>query len=609
MSVPAIVRGIRQPVRLRTRRPSALLPARCRSALLRACCVAALLVIATGPAAADLGGFVISSFDADLTVRPDADLIVEEHLDVDFLEPRHGIYRTIPVHYTDPLGYSYSLDLRVLDVTDGAGHSHKFVVKHAGRYINIRIGDADRTVQGRVHYALRYQVRDAVGHFSQYDEIYWNVTGNEWNTVIERASATVHLPAPLPPDSLQAHAFLGRFGSREQGAAIDMSAPGRVTFSANRRLESLEGLTLAVAWPRGYVTVPGAAKRAQRFLADNWVLLAPLAALAGLWTRYRRQGRDPRGPAAVMVRYEAPPGVTPGEIGTLIDERVDLRDITATLVDLAVRGYLVIRIEKREILLGLSHRDETIFERTEKDTVDLLPHEVRLLEALFASGKVVEASALKERFYVHIPEIRSAVYNRLVKQGHFAAHPGTVRTRYVVSGFLIGIAVFGLGIIWAASRGAIFPNATVVPIVSGVASAVLFFVFAPAMPRRTQSGVQLRAWALGFEEFVDRVEGEQLERDRARNIFEAMLPYAMALGVASRWARRFEGLYDQPPTWFRGGSPGATFSSVALHSALVSAMDRAGSTMTAAPRSSSSSGSGGGGSSGGGGGGGGGGSW
>jgi uncharacterized membrane protein len=150
----------------------------------------------------------------------------------------------------------------------------------------------------------------------------------------------------------------------------------------------------------------------------------------------------------------------------------------------------------------------------------------------------------------------------------------------------------------------------VVPIVAAVSTAVLFMVFALAMPQRTRKGVELRAWALGFEEFVDRVESDTLEAAEQRNVFEALLPYAMALGVATSWARRFEGIYtEKGPTWFAGGNPNMGLSTTRLQSDLDTAMTQAGQAMSSAPRSSGSSGAGGGGSSGGGGGGGGGGSW
>jgi len=558
---------------------------------------------------ADAGGFVITDFDVTLSVGHNAELLVGESITVDFSEERHGIYRSVPVRYTDPMGYGYSLRVHVLDVTDGEGRKYKFRVENQGRYVNIRIGDPEKTVTGRVRYVLYYRVEDALSHLARHDEIYWNITGNEWETRILHSSASVRLPSALPADSLVIETFVGRFGSREQNASVTVTEPGVISIESTRPLEPFEGLTVAVAWPPGYVEFPGAGARTARFFGDNWFLLAPLVVLAALWRRYRRIGVDPKGPVSVMVRYEPPPGVTPGEIGTLVDERVDLRDITATLVDLAVRGYLTIRVEKQEIFLGLSHHEETVFTRKKKDLGDLQPHERILMTALFESGDAVDTSDLREKFYIHIPGIRTALYEGLVKKGCFSSHPGSVRSRYHALGFLVGIIVFGISYFWIARRGGILPNALAVPVVAAISSALICFAFAPAMPRRTARGVRLRSWARGFQEFVSRVEKEHLEQDEARNVFESLLPYAMALNIAERWAKRFEGLYAESPSWFIGGSPGSAFSTTAFNHTLASAVGRAGSSMTASPRGSGSSGVGGGGSSGGGGGGGGGGSW
>jgi uncharacterized membrane protein YgcG len=567
-------------------------------------------IVPVGPASADRGGFVIRDFQTTLTVGEKAGLDVEERITVDFLEPRHGIYRTIPVRYTDPIGYGYSLGFRLQGVTDESGRGYKTRVSHEGRYVKIRIGDAKTTVFGPVVYVLRYRVRNALGHFPQYDEIYWNAIGHEWNATIERASAIVRLPSGLPADSLMADAWFGRFGSRERMTAISVANAGEVRFGPTAALGPLEGMTISVSWPPGHVKFPGIAARIARFFGDNIFLLAPFVALTWLWRRYVTRGRDPQGPASVMVRYEPPEGMTPGEMGTLVDERADLRDLTATIVDLAVRGYLTIRIERREVLLGLKRHDETIFEKNlAKDWKDLLPHERVLLHALFESGDVVETGDLKEKFYRRIHGINQALYKRLVANGYFGAHPMSVRAKYVGLGFAALIVVVGAGILWSVIRGGIFPNAAAVPVVSGVATLLLFMGFSPAMPRRTAAGVRMRAWAKGFEEFVDKVESESLEANAAREIFERLLPYAMALGVAARWAKRFEGIYQQPPSWFQGGSPGAAFSTMSFHNTLSSAMTHAGSSMVSSPRSSGSSGGGGGGSSGGGGGGGGGGSW
>ena len=593
-------------------------PARGRRSARRIVALAFLLagvlgssLLAARPAAADRGGYTITRFDTDLTVQRNADLLVEERLQVQFAEPRHGIYRDIPIHYTDPKGFTYSMGFRLLEVRDENGKLYKTKVTRRGRYVSIRIGSADRTRVGPVTYAIRYRVRHALGAFPDHDEIYWNATGNEWRTRIRSASVTVRLPAPLPSDSLQTEAFTGRFGARGRSVTVSHPEPGVVRFETTAELRPLEGLTVAVAWPKGYVAFPGTLARVGRFLADNWVLLAPVFFFGMLWRRYRSRGRDPEGPVAVMVRYEPPEGISPAELGTVMDESVDLRDITASVVELAVKGYLVIRREETPGFLGLGKKTETVFERRyDADEAALLPHQRRILAGLFASGNVVSTSDLKNKFYTHLPGIRDALYERCVKQGYFVSDPTGVRRTYSLMGIGFGLLAALLGVLWAAARGGIFPNALGVPVTAGVATALVFFAFAPAMPRRTRRGVEMRAWGRGFEEFAQRVEKERLEADRARNVFEALLPFAMALGVADAWARKFEGIYREGgPGWYVGPHPGAVFSTMALQHDLGGAMNQVGQQMAAAPRSQGSSGFGGGGFSGGGGGGGGGGSW
>jgi hypothetical protein len=576
--------------------------------LLRA---AVLCVLLVAPAAADRGAFVITDFHADITVHDDARVTVEERIDVAFSEPRHGIYRTIPVNYTDPRGYGYSLGLRFLGAMDQTGAPYGAAVSKSGRYVEIRLGDADVFVEGRVTYILRYEVAHALVQFPEHDELYWNVTGNEWRTTIQRASATVHLPGAVPPGELEAQAYTGPFGSREQAAASEHPTPTTVTFRTDGILNPMEGLTIAVGWQPGLVDFPGPLKRVLIFFADNWIVAAPLLAFVWLWRLYRRSGVDPAGGGSVVVRYEPPQGLTPGEIGTLVDEKVDLRDITATVVDLAVRGFLRIGQQSKSYLGGLWTSEETSFELLRSaDAASLTAHERLVLNALFARGSMVSISDLKERFYKHIPGIQSALYNHLADEDYFSGSPDAVRTRYRVLGALASVATVAAGAGWVWFRGGVLPEGMLLPIAAGILTGLVFFGFAPAMPRRTKKGVEMREWAVGFEEFVGRVEATQLEADRARNVYETLLPYAMALGVAEQWSRQFEGIYATAgPSWYVGGDPSAGFSTRSFSNSLTSAMAQTGQAMTSAPRSQGSSGSGGGGVSGGGGGGGGGGSW
>ena len=247
-----------------------------------------------------------------------------------------------------------------------------------------------------------------------------------------------------------------------------------------------------------------------------------------------------------MVRYEPPEGITPGELGTLVDETVDLRDITASVVDLAIRGYLTIRVEKKEVLLGLIKKDLITFERKrEKTDHDLLKHERLILNGIFETGDAVSVDDLKEEFYTHLPSINDALYEHLTSEGYFAGNPKSVRQKYQIGGVLAAIATGGIGVLWAFYRGSVLPLGLVAPLIAAFLTLGIFLFMAPAMPRRTRSGVKARSWALGFQEFVNRVEKDRLAADEARNVFESLLPYAMALGISSKWAKKYEGIYEQ----------------------------------------------------------------
>jgi uncharacterized membrane protein len=496
-------------------------------------------------------------------------------------------------------------------VTDEAGLEYPTQISHQGRYVNIRIGDPDRMVSGIVTYVLRYRVRDALSRFPEFDEIYWNATGHEWNAPIGSSSATVRLPRPVGADRLTAAGYTGAFGETERAVEVTHPEPGVVRFRTTRPLEPLEGLTVAVGFPQGVVEYPSQAARAARFFADNWIVLLPVLWLGFMIGRYRRHGRDPDPGGSVMVTYEPPPGLSPGGVGTLVDERVDLADVTATVVDLAVRRYLTIRSETRARLFGLFKDEETIFRREPAaGKPGLLPHEQRVLDALFETGDEVSIAALHNRFYTHLPSIQRSMYDRLDMGGYVAGSPDKVRNRWIAYGFGAAVLTGLLGFVWMTWRGIGPPAVPVVPLVTAGLTLVIFAAFSSAMPRRTARGVAARRWALGFEEFARRVEGERLAEAAAdpRYEFESLLPYAMALGVASEWARKYEGIYDRSgPVWYVGPHTGTGFSTRSFERSLTSAMSETGRTMSSSPRSSS--GSGGGGSSGGGGGGGGGGSW
>lgn len=533
----------------------------------------------------------------------DGTLGVEETIAYDFgAAERRGIFRRIPVRYGRGHAADYRIDLDVEAVDDGAGVARPYRVSREGRDVVIRIGDPDRTVSGRHTYRIRYRVTRGVLWLDEHDEIYWNVTGTEWPVPIDRARAVVVLPGPADPNAIRAACFTGPQGAVESDCAVTPAAGAdRVTIETDAPLGSGSGLTLVVGFPKGLLDPPTAFQLLWERLTD-WVTLLyllPLGTFAfmlGLWRRY---GRDPAGRAAIAVCYEPPEQMTPAEMGTVLDEKVHLADITATVLDLAVRGLLRIEEKESRSFLFLNHRD---YELVRLESAEpLRPFETTLLSALFGDGDRVKVSSLKNRFYHHVPALKRALYDVVGDGRWFASSPERVRGGWRGAG--IGALLATVPVAFAAG--------SVVPAIPIALTGVVILLFARAMPRRTADGRRAYEEILGFKEFLTRVDRDRLERTGGRSAgrFERILPYAIVLGAADQWADAFADVYTQAPSWYVGGGSG--FDSHAFVSNVGRSLDTMGRTMTSQPSGGSgrSGFSSGGGFSGGGFGGGGGGSW
>ncbi len=563
--------------------------------------LAALLMGGT-PAAAQERSLAVERFHATIQVEPSGTIQVAESIVARFTGSWNGIYRTIPVKYRTAQGLNWTLGLDLEGATDGDGQRLRVEASRERHSVKYKIWvpsaeDVTRTV------VLRYRATNGLRFFEDHDELYWNITGDEWDVPIEAASARIELPPGT--EGIRAISFNGVYGSTAQEAEIQASGT-TVRVTMPHALGYHEGLTAVVGWNKGVVTAPSAAARVSGVVASNWPLAVPIPVFFLVFAIWRRRGRDPRR-LPVTVRYEPPPGLTPGEAGALLDNAADLRDVTATLVDLGVRGYL--RFEERDDrkLFGLIGKREYVLHRLEppSDAVALAPHERQVFDGVFSGrGGSVELSDLQDEFYTELPKIRTSIFERMLGRGFYHARPDQVRTRWMVGGAVLGFLLAGGGSA-VASRFLMTP----VPfIVAAVLVALIVIGFGSVMPARTDAGARALEQVLGFEEFLRRVEAEHLKKLIIGHpeLFDRYLPFAMAFGVEKKWAKAFEGIYTDPPTWYVG-SHVTNFSVGHLSSSLGDLSSKVGSTMTSSPRSSSGSGFSGGSSGGGGGGGGGGG--
>jgi uncharacterized protein (TIGR04222 family) len=572
----------------------------------------------------------IRRYDVAVEIRTDGTTHIVETIAYDFgsTTDHHGIFRDIPTRlaYDDRNDRVYPVDVVAVSATGGASADHA-IEDAGGGVTRIRIGDADRTVTGLVTYTIEYVVRGAMNGFRDHDELYWNAIGDDWSVPIERATATVSAPAAID----RVACFTGSVGSTEPCRLAEVDAAGAARFAA-RDLFPFEGMTVVVALPKGTVPEPAP------ILQERWSFgrafeATPASASAagavlllgvgGFGYLAWRRGRDRRfvgspvdqvmgnpdgteqavpafeGDASAPVEFAPPDDVRPGQVGTLLDERANTLDVTATIVDLAGRGFLMIRELPKE---GWFAKPDWELVRLDRDEAELLPYERTLLHGLFRDGSEVTLSALRTTFAARLEKVEDQLYADAVKRGWFRERPDKVRTRWHLIG--VGIFVLALGLAFVLARWTHLGLVGLAAVVVGI----VFVVGASRMPARTAKGTAMLRRIRGFRTVIETADTHLSRWAEQENVFTRFLPYAIVFGVTERWAKAFEqiGAPPQDTSWYVSSRP---FVFADFGHAMDGFTVATSGTIASTPSGSGSSGFSGGGFSGGGGGGGGGGSW
>ncbi len=581
--------------------------------------VAVATTLSIRPAHAD-EGWIITSFQSNIDVGADSTLTVVEDVNVDFgAQQKHGIFRTIPLryHFSDTEDRYYNVS--VLSVTNGSEPVTYEAYVDSDNQV-IKIGDPGTLVTGAQRYVITYSVFGAVNSFSDHVELFWNVDGALWPVGKQKVTSTVH----LPPGSFQkADCFEGVPGSTER---CEFTQSGdTVTYSASRALGSGEEMSVVAAMTAGAISVPAPLlePRSRQFPQDAFdinlltVGLALLVLIGGVglvvwnWLAHGRDReyltqyyltKDPRERAApvvanesVTVEFEPPQGMRPAELGLILDESADPKDVTATIVDLAVRGYMTIS--------EVPESSDWKFTWKGGDLAALMPYEQTILDAMFAGRTEVKLSELHGTFAPTLSKAESEIYSDSVTRRLFSSSPRQARASWGCLGIALVLAGCALAVILGLSFGWGLVGAAVA--ITGLLMTLSF----PFMPQRTAAGRDLMQHTLGFRLYMTTAEKYREQFAAKAGIFTQLLPYAIVFGCVSLWAKAFEGIDTTATnTWYSGTGP---FQAALLASSLESMNANISSAISYTPPSSGSSSgfSSGGGFSGGGGGGGGGGSW
>ena len=602
---------------------------------------------------------------SDVQIQRDSSLEVTETIDVraEHDQINHGIYRDFPTRYPGPRGNQVRVGFTFKGATlDGMPVPAK--AEPFGNGVRVKIGDPEKYVDvGEHRYVLHYRTTRQIGRFAGYDELYWNATGNGWIFPIDVAEARIRLPEPVKFG--QRAAYTGPQGSTASNAEVIDEKPGEILFQTTQPLSAYEGLTVAVAFPKGVVAGPSSGDRLANWLSDYgppFVGVLSLLGLAGFYfIAWHRAGRDPRA-GTVVPMFSPPDELTPAGVRYVTKMGSDNRVFAAALVDMGVRGH--IRLVEEEG--GWFSRDKTRLERIANAT-PLPPEETAALAELAMTG---ESIMMEQKNHAKFSAAKKSLDDVLKK-----AYEGRLFNKnwgWAVAGILLLLLAIWLVSASIVAASGLDVTMVLVPLGAAVTAALLFlwvqtasavgkclvslvgFVFAGlavstgapilfqslqsgwwlplALPllavpliissflwidAPTREGRQVLDRIAGFKQYLSITERERLDRMTAPQdtpeIFERYLPYAIALGVENRWAERFAGVLaaaaasrQQGFGWYSGSS-NPWDNPTGFANTVGSSLSSTVSSASTAP--GSSSGSGGGGSSGGGGGGGGGGGW
>lgn len=551
----------------------------------------------------------ITNFDSRIQVHPDASLTVTESITVEVrgFEIKRGIIRELPTRYEDSEGQQVNIWIDVQSV-ERDHHREPYTVSRIGNGISIRIGDPEVFLDYGLHsYRIVYTTSRQLGFFTEFDELYWNVTGNGWRLPIDAATATVELPEGIAADAISTTAYTGPFGAR--GNAYTMqTTPSRADFVTTAGLDRGEGLTIVVQWPKGYVQQPSSAQLQAFWLQENAVnLLAVLGVLFVLvyfFNAWRRVGIDP--PAGFIVPFAEPPqGLSPAQIRFIRLMGADNKCFTAAIVSIAEKGGLQITALSpiAYSLQKTSHAELTFSEE-----------ETALMSALFSvSDNLIISQDNRQSLMAAQAALQRAL--KLMCEGVYFQRNTTAS--------LIGL-LWSVGALAVVIVAAAIPHAQPQwPVLVGALCACLALnlAFAALLPRYTEKGRKILDQVEGFRRAL--INGVPDLPGRQSIYAERMLPYSIALEVHHEWSLQFErSLAEQAraagtpvrssylPAWYSSQSSDSDLSTLDFSSFTSSFTSSLNSNISSASTPpGSSSGGGGGGSSGGGGGGGGGGGW
>lgn len=531
--------------------------------------------------------YYIDNYNVDMQVLENNTIRVTESIDAYFNIEKHGIFRYIPVecNVNRARGDGGVVKAKVKNIS--VSEKYEAYTDDYNNFV-IQIGDEDITYVGEHSYTVSYDYVMGKDIGEGFDELYYNIIGDGWDTSIKNVTFKIEMPKEF--DQSKVGFSSGALGTVGSGNILYTCDGNTISGSLIGGLNPYEALTVRIELDEGYFKFDLFAY----YLKIALMIIIPLVCLLAvlfLWSKY---GKDKK--IVDVVEFYPPENMNSAETAFWYKGSLTSKDTVALLIELANEGYVnIVQAEKKKLF----KKDDFSIEKVrEYDGADV--NKKIFFDGLFKSGSSVTEDDLSEEFYV----TANAVVGNISSSKNVFEVFDKKSVLMVAVGVIISLAGAGISILtYNSGFGTGLENlAVALAFILSVISLIMSFF----IRRRTEKGHQLKQRINGFKMFLETAEKEKLEAMVEENpkYYYDILPYAYVLGVSDKWTKKFEGIVLEPPAWYYG----STFDQIMFWHFMNNTMSRATEAMTSAPQTSSSS-MGGGGFSGGGAGGGGGGSW
>lgn len=538
-------------------------------------------------------GFTISKYNIELDINTDGSLNIEETIDLNFSKKKRGIYRSIPHNYTRD-GESIKLGITDIKVLD---HKHKISRKNG--VIEIKIGDKNTYLEGDQTYRISYKIENGIQDYAEYQELYYDLIGNEWKAEIAKLNYRINLPRKISIKLNELKATTGYKNQNSDGLSIKQSNPTTIQGTTNRNLKKGEGATIAIKLPKTYLSIAELASNGyrQKLIKEEedrvpqnpWLALIPIGLFAFFVDKWRKIFGGKYKPVDQETYSYPPEGMTSAHVGAYIDQYANTRDIVSLIPYWACEGFL----EMKNI------GDDTLLTKLTELPEEYPSYEHLIFNEIFKNGNLKTMSSLKEKFYITLHKAKSDLKKEVQEEGYYKAEfIYWFRSWRLI---IFPLAMFLLAGLTIANYGQIPTGLTF--ILLGIAG--LFFGLGK-MPL-SDHGKEVKYKLDGLKKFLEDVPETEIEsiiKDDPK-YFEKILPFAIAFGIEKGFIPKFENTMQYMPLWYTTVGGGRSFSS--FQSGF--STETISSAFSTPPHNAAGSSSGGGFSSGGGSGGGGGGSW